>query len=614
MLKRCNAMNVGFTVFARGGEAEFAVRDPGLADRPPLVTQGASPGLHAVLMGRLYYREELRARLQSAALEPGHASGDSDAALALAVYRERGIDGLECLEGDFALVVWDSGAQRLIAMRDPMGAYPVFHTVHRGTVAASVHMEPLLDRLASRRLNEEYLADYLVPPAFGIEEAADGRTAWLGVQRVPPGSILILHAASGRIERRRYWNWLERRVDPGTDNVAQLGALCLERLRAAVRTRLRGRTASHVSGGMDSTAVALIARDCLEGREPVHALSLVYERFPYLARERPYVESALAEPGLVAHRFNGDKILDFGDLDSVPAHDEPSPGLVRVWPTDRAVAAVTVREGVATVMTGVGSDDIFDMHPLHLADLLRSGRLWAAWREATHWARVRDGNVWRYLGDFGIDNVLPARVLMAAARTTDWSIAPWIRPGFARRMDLRGRGLANLRSAHHACRPAALSAALWGLRGYHNTFSRLHIAAPQGMMLTHPFLDPRLFSLGLGIISRVRPRPDGQKPILKAALRDILPERILNRPSKGHFNESVFTGLSRNLRSLEALVEQAPAEAVEFLDKTVLLDALQRAALGNVPDGRALTPLMTALELLVWLTRQQQQQRVLAAA
>src|SRR5882672_10159775 len=155
-------MTVGFTVYIRGGEIEFDVRDHGLADRPRLVTQAAIADLHAVLMGRLYYREELCAGLNLA----WDANSDSDAALALAVYRKRGLEGLERLEGDFALAIWDESAQRLLAMRDPMGGYPIFHSAPRGAVAAGTSMEPLLDRLPSRTLSQEYLADYLMSPVI----------------------------------------------------------------------------------------------------------------------------------------------------------------------------------------------------------------------------------------------------------------------------------------------------------------------------------------------------------------------------------------------------------------------------------------------------------------
>jgi asparagine synthase (glutamine-hydrolysing) len=382
-------MNVGFTVFARHGEAEFHLRDHGHADRPALVTQAEIAGVRLVLMGRLYYRSDLRVGLDLAAGGPCNRAQDCDAVLALAVYRQRGLEGLEHLEGDFTLVIWDAGEQRLICMRDPTGGYPFFRTVHEGGVVASTRMGPLLDARASRTLNLEYLADYLMSPGLPLEDTADGRTVYQGIQRVLPGSIVVFHLTSGRVEQRRYWDWLQHQVDPGTDDIAKLGEQYLDLLRGAVRTRLRGRTASHLSGGMDSTSVALIARDCLQGSEPLHTLSLVYHRLPLLARERPYLESALGQPGLTQHRINGDEVLDFDRLDTAPAHDEPCPGLVRACASGQALTAAAAQAGAATIMTGIGSDDIFNMQPFHLTELLRSGRLWSAWSEASRWARAR---------------------------------------------------------------------------------------------------------------------------------------------------------------------------------------------------------------------------------
>jgi len=612
-------MNVGFTVFARPAEAEFRVRDHGQQGRPPLVTQAAAVGVRAVravLMGRLYYRAELRVALNLAALRLGDPEAESDAALALAVYLQRGLEGLEHLEGDFALMIFDEGARRLVAMRDPMGGYPIFYTVRpNNAVAAGTRMGTLLDEQATRTLNQEYLADYLVSPGVPLEDTPNARTAYQGVERVLPGCIAVFDLASGKVEQHRYWDWLQRRVDPGTDKVAELGEQFLDRLRAAVRERIRGRTAAHVSGGMDSTAVALIARDCLQGRESLHALSLVFERLPYLARERTYVESALDQHGVTPHRINGDEALEFGCCDTAPAHDEPCPGLMRLGLSDQALDDAAAGAGVATVMTGLGADDIFAQHPVHLTELLRGGRLWAAWSEASRWADAWNCNVWDMLGPFGLANLLPAWSRMGAGNwlrggyarwggNSEWTIAPWIRPDFARRMGLRERSLANLRRTYHACRPVRLSMALDSIRMYQDGFSRLHLAAPRGIVLTHPFLDPRVFSLGLGALTRARPEPGTQKPVLAAAMRGILPECILNREVKGHFNESYYTGLSRNLPRLEALVEQAPVDDLGFLDKRSLLDCLQRAALGNAGDAGALLHLNGTLSLLLWLTQQ----------
>ena len=124
------------------------------------------------------------------------------------------------------------------------------------------------------------------------------------------------------------------------------------------------------------------------------------------------------------------------------------------------------------------------------------------------------------------------------------------------------------------------------------------------MMLTHPYLDPRVLSLGIGIQSRATPQPGAQKPILAAALRGILPECILNRPKKISFDAIYYMGLSRNLPRLEALIEQAPVDDLGFLDKAVLLDCLQRAALGNANDALVQSAMDRTLALLLWLTRQ----------
>jgi asparagine synthase (glutamine-hydrolysing) len=365
---------------------------------------------------------------------------------------------------------------------------------------------------------------------------------------------------------------------------------------------------------MDSTGVALIARDCVGRREPVHALSLVHERLRYLARERPYVESALEGHGFTPHRINADALLDFESFGTAPAHDEPFPYLHRLG-VEKALTSAATGAGVATIMSGLGSDDMFDMPPFHLTELLRGGRLWAAWSEASRWARADRSNAWRYLGPYGVANLQPAWMRMGLAtwlrggyapwdRQSEWSIAPWVRPDFARRMDLRGRSLANFRRTYRACRPVGLSLLLSGLRQRCRDFSRWYLAAPRGMMLTHPYLDPRVLSLGIGIQSRVTPQPGAQKPILAAALRGILPECILNRPSKIHFDAIYYIGLSRNLRRLETLIEQAPVDDLGFLDKAVLLECLQRAALGNAKNALVQSAMDRTLALLLWLTRE----------
>jgi asparagine synthase (glutamine-hydrolysing) len=99
--------------------------------------------------------------------------------------------------------------------------------------------------------------------------------------------------------------------------------------------------------------------------------------------------------------------------------------------------------------------------------------------------------------------------------------------------------------------------------------------------------------------------PSRQKPILADAMRDVLPAKIRERSGKGHFNEVFFTGLARNRPQLEALVERAPVDDLELLDKGALLRCLQQAALGIGSGAQGVDRLSLTLCLLKWLTQQQ---------
>src|ERR1051325_5555791 len=120
-------MQVGFSIVSRREHVEFHTFAPPGAGRCPLVTVAQENGLVVALMGRLYYRTDLLAGIDA---QPPAADDLSDADLALAAYRAQGLAGLERLEGDFALVVWDAAQGRLLACRDPMGGYPLFWVEH----------------------------------------------------------------------------------------------------------------------------------------------------------------------------------------------------------------------------------------------------------------------------------------------------------------------------------------------------------------------------------------------------------------------------------------------------------------------------------------------------
>jgi asparagine synthase (glutamine-hydrolysing) len=309
-------MCVGFTIKVAGANVRCELADN------PLLSQAQDGERAAVLMGRLYYRAEA-ARLR--------AEGMTDAEIALAAYRRAGQAGLEQLEGDFAVVLWDGPACRLIGLRDPNGSYPLFWVRRGDGFAIGTGMGRLLQVIGRSEIDPEYFAEFLTAPGFGHFEP-DDRCAYLGVTRVPAGIVIVYDAVSRAITRRRYWDWAEVAEDPGLDRVEQVAPLVAERLRAAVRERLVGPAAAHLSGGMDSTSVALLADQMVgkgERNVPLHTISLVYGQLPVLAAERPYVEAGIGRLRAgTPHRLVADEYLDFDAYADAPPADEPFHG---VW-------------------------------------------------------------------------------------------------------------------------------------------------------------------------------------------------------------------------------------------------------------------------------------------
>ena len=614
-------MEFGIIVISNPPEVEFRLHrlvDRG-RDGAQLVTQARLRNHIAALIGRLYYRDERLAEIgPRLSKEFAAECTNNDAALALAVYVHAGAPALARLEGDFAVVIWDGESDALIARRDPLGAYPLFWTKHGSTVAIATNLRPLLQLLPARKVSLDHLADFLVRPPSNGERAAQG-CAYEGVHRLTPDTMLRIELDTGRVAQERCWSWLEQAVDPGTDRLDEIAAGYADRLNRAVRERIRGRTASHLSGGMDSTSVCLLARDLERlgiGQPPLHALSLVYERLPSLARERRYIDSVLESDteGLVGHAVVADELLDFDEVPDPPFHDEPFAGLSCLQ-TERALCGMAAELGIDTILTGRGADELLDAQPYHLTDWLRSFRYYAAWREASAWAEARGSTSWRIMYQFGLRNLFPTwrhgllgKIFSRSSGirggvVDEWSIPSWIRPDFARQYTLAERIAANARQMHRGDDSTPTSLALHGLqRRVGEAFSWL-TAVPNGIALCHPFLDTRVLRFGLGMQARLTPSPEPVKPVLAEAMRGVLPEAIQNRRDKRSFNEVYYLGLRRNLPALRAMIAQAPIDGFGLIDKTILMQTLEEGALGAV-DAYRLTRLDVTLSLISWLSRQ----------
>ena len=572
-------MNAGFTVRCLEGAAEILLPPAGdPPGRPTLVTVARDGVLQAalVLIGRLDYREELADLLPN----PAQGAAETDAALALAAYAHAGADGLQRLEGEFSLVVWDARRRRLIGMRDPFGAWPLFWCVRGSRLAMGTGLRPLADGQEPPAVDLDYVAEFLARPFVPTEVPCE-RTAYQGVRRVLPGTLVEV-GPDGRAECRRYWTWPSRIQPVAETNLDDAADRFRELLDRAVRQRMRrGRTAAHLSGGMDSSSVAVLARRAAAerpGNDNIITISLVYDAAD-LAPERAAIDLVLGQGGPTeAHFIQADPAVGFDWFgQALPRHDEPYVGLWSLA-TNRLLVDAAERRGADVVLTGVGGDEILTYRPLHIADLLRRGRLFSGFRETAEWANATGQGFWSVLHKCGLEPLWPAGLIGAGPRSGRLTIPPWVTPEFARRHHLRDRYREFARRLFAP--PSEFSESLARLEMTAGDWARWYLHAPLGIDVTHPFLDPRVVCYALGVPRGVRAAPGEPKPVLQAAMRGLLPNAIRNRKEKTGFNGPHSRGLARNAAHLERLVRDSRIHELGIFDADQLLTSMRRLAVG----------------------------------
>jgi asparagine synthase (glutamine-hydrolysing) len=543
----------------------------------------------------------------------GALSPAGDAELALRAYLRWGETFLTALVGEFTLVVWDGRRGRMLAARDAMGVRTLYHTVSARTLGIASEARALLALDGPFTLDEERIADYLVPPLEGGDRTS---TFYREIVRLPGGHRLRSSASGIAVER--YWS-------PADAPACTLGAdeavlAFRETFAEAVRCRIDGSGGAGVmlSGGVDSTAVAGFgARLRLErGGAALPTFSAVLRDAS--CPESRAIEALLAKPGLAPER------IDLGDLAELDALvgalldrvDEPFDATMVV---PMLVYALASRAGLSGVLDGVDGDAIASLEPDFLGLLLRGGELGKAWRGAGALASFYEGSYAPWSSR--------RRLLAQAARSA------WI-PGTARRVARRAleprrlaRALAGSIVAPELVRRAHVEerlAALWeagqahaptNVREYHvsqidHPFLAVaverydRVAALASVEARHPFLDRRVVELAVALPWSVKVRDGWTKWVVREACRGLVPDEV--RWRRGRWQRLGPRFLAALVRQRGEAAERSLDEGGErlrpYVDREKLGAARRRFRASSDPAHAE--QVWMAAQLASWLARQ----------
>jgi asparagine synthase (glutamine-hydrolysing) len=553
------------------GHTRLAVIDP-VGSPQPIASEDGQIVL--VVNGELYDHDRLRCDLQ----ERGHrfrTGGDSEVALHL--YEDHGLDFVQHLRGEFALVLYDGRRRELIAVRDRFGVKPLCYHHAPGVRLLLASEAKALFALGVR---PAWDAEAFFQVA-GMQYPRPEQTLFADVRQLRPGHLLVARGSGVHI--RPYWDMDYPRLGalpPGEDD-AQQQRLLREQLDDAVRLRLRADVpvCFHLSGGLDSTAVAALAARHL-GR-PVDCFTVGFEEPPY--DELPQARRAAAELGAHLHPVS----VTQGDLaDHLGDAVWYSEGLAinGHLPAKYLLARAIRRAGFKVVLSGEGADEVLLGYAHFRHDLLQAvggdaASLYAdnpvlAGMHLAQGEALPLGGVRARLG------TVPA--FLHAKATLGRRMQELLRDDFRVRFrdrdplrhfieafDVRGQ----LAGRH----PVHVASYLWtrsSLAGY------ILRTLGDGTEMAHavegrlPFLDHELFALARTLPVECKIHEGVEKWVLRQALRGVVPEEVRAR------RKHPFTAPPASLFGGELIEDTLRSRAVAdvpFLDArrtAAVLDAL----------------------------------------
>jgi asparagine synthase (glutamine-hydrolysing) len=605
-------MQTAFEVILQANtEVEFQVFPckPSLAEQRSLITFAQDPitKIATVLIGHLHYQDELLAHLTQSLIK----DFAKDAALALYIFQYYGVESLQRLEGEFALVIFDPQKQCLLALRDPLGSYPLYWTYNDNTIRVSTNLRLLAQQIPQADINRDFLASFIMFSYASVELATE-QTAFHQIQRILPGNLLALYP-DRRVVSLWSWDWMQQIPNLANISPEDADAQFLHLLGQGIKERIQfEKFASHLSGGKDSSSVVCIIRELIaEGKisGELHTLSLVYQALG-LASEKDYIQMVIDQGGsIIPHFVNGDVAVDFQWFtdDKIPDHDEPYTGLFHLA-MEKVLVDVAQQLGITMILGGGGAELVAEGNRMHLADLIHQGHWFTALHEARQWAYGENASLWSILYQFGIEPLLPAQLQTGAGtlirrgygRFPDigmFAIPPWILPDFARDYHLWDKGLMIARQGSHF--PVERSETSMGLRVAAGNWASWYLGTPKGIRISHPFLDPRLVTFCLGLPRELREQPGIRKPLLYSAMRGTLPEPIRTRRFQPSFNDVYWTGLSRNLPQLEDMILSSQIDQLGIFDKQQLIQVMRQHAIG-IGDARIGGRINASLAMIAW--------------
>jgi asparagine synthase (glutamine-hydrolysing) len=615
-----------------------------LIEKLPLINQAGN--LVITADARIDNREQLITLLT---LPERPVEKITDSEFILAAYEKWGESCPEYLLGDFAFAIWDKRQQSLFCARDHFGIKPFYYYYQPNQIflfASEIKALFCIPHVP-RRLNEVRIADYLT-----LMMTDKTITTYQDILRLPPAHSLVVNQSG--IHIWSYWS-----LDSQRELQLESNAAYAEEFRKifieAVNCRLRSAfaIATHLSGGLDSSAVSCVARNLLAktGKTQLHTISTIFDKITE-CDERPFINAVLDQGGFIPHYVHGEQFSPLSDLDKIFKYEDEAllgPSHFYPWNLNR----ISQQMGLRICLDGFDGDTTVGHGTTRLTELLHQGK-WKTFAQevkalsphhnVSHAAVLQSYGLpylrdlakqWRWLAfaqgvqqihqHFGVSRKLliihhgikpllePVLQRWRQWRKQDKSPhlvcqTPLVNPDFTWRirLDKRMQILAGFTEPPLTVKQEQWRSLTQGLLTY--TLEQMdQYAAMFSLEARHPFMDKRLIEFCLALPAEQKLYQGWGRMVMRRALEGILPKEVQWRGGKTDLTANFVDGLlNRDRQLLDEVMLNRLGSIEKFIDIDFLRAAYQRLiSAGNQVSNADSMAVWQAVTLALWLDYKQ---------
>ena len=460
----------------------------------------------------------------------------TDIEIVAVLWERYGEQCLPLLEGMFAFVVWDEAHHSLLLVRDRVGARTLYYSTEGATRWVAPRLRTLEEKL-SPSIDPVALRDYLCC-AFVPGE----RTMWRGIREVRPGTMVRLPCN----EVKSYWQIEERITEahqPLEWHAARLRTLLDEVIAESLpRDEAVG---CYLSGGLDSSLVAALAKKLHP--HPVHTYSI---HFGSATPNELEFSSLVATHCQTEHHIIEITPQQMWDLhaEAMALLDDPIGDPLTV---PNLILGREAKKSVNVILNGEGGDPCFGgpkNQPMLLTNLYQSAD-----------PATAPDLVAAYLASYQKCSSDLPRLLNPQI----WNAVKHEPSVFEPELFGAGSYLNRLmfintkfKGADHILTKVSNLTRACGLEG------------------RSPLFDQRVVARSLTIPPEYKLSGATEKAVLKAAVLDVLPETILQRPKSGMMVPVQYWFRQLWPKQARALLLHRKARLREFLNAEVMDDWL----------------------------------------